>query len=107
VIEARLAAWQALPPFRRFDKGSLATIGRTRAVADAFGIQVAGRPAKAMWAFVHIAHLVGWGNRFGTTLRWLWTLASRNRRERLISPPERHAGGDGAGAALPPSNDAR
>ena len=34
-------------------------------------------------------------------------LASRDRRERLISPPQRHAGGDAAGAALPPSNDAR
>jgi NADH:quinone reductase (non-electrogenic) len=79
----------APPPFKYFDKGSLAAIGRRRAVADAFGIQVAGRLAMAMWAFVHIAYLVGWGNRFGTTVRRMWTLASRNRRERLINTPDR------------------
>jgi NADH dehydrogenase len=86
VIEARLSGWSAPAPFKYFDKGSMATIGRKRAVADAFGVQVAGRTAKAMWAFVHIAYLVGWSNRVGTTMRWMWTLASRNRRERLISP---------------------
>jgi NADH dehydrogenase len=80
---------RAPPPFKYFDKGSLAAIGRRRAVADAFGIQVAGRLAMAMWAFVHIAYLVGWGNRFGTTVRRMWTLASRNRRERLINTPDR------------------
>jgi NADH dehydrogenase len=43
-----------------------------------------------MWAFVHIAYLVGWGNRVGTMARWLWTLTSRNRRERVIRvPPQR------------------
>jgi NADH:ubiquinone reductase (H+-translocating) len=87
VIEAQLAGWSAPPPFRYFDKGSMATIGRKRAVVDAFGVRLAGRPAKLMWAFVHISYLVGWGNRFGTTLRWLWTLGARNRRERLISVP--------------------
>jgi NADH:quinone reductase (non-electrogenic) len=80
---------RAPPPFKYFDKGSLAAIGRRRAVADAFGIQVAGRLAMMMWAFVHIAYLVGWGNRFETTVRWMWTLASRNRRERLINTPDR------------------
>jgi NADH dehydrogenase len=107
VIEARLAGQPPPPPFKYFDKGSLATIGRKRAVADAFGVQLAGRPAKAMWAFVHIAYLVGWGNRFGTMLRWMWTLASRNRRERLISQHRHDAGGAAEGAALPPSNPAR
>jgi NADH dehydrogenase len=87
VIEARLAGWPPPPPFRYFDKGTMAVIGRKRAVADAFGVQLAGRPAMLMWAFVHIAYLVGWGNRIGTTTRWMWTLAARNRRERLISVP--------------------
>ncbi|MDQ3874778.1 MAG: NAD(P)/FAD-dependent oxidoreductase, partial [Actinomycetota bacterium] len=73
--------------FTYFDKGTMATIGRKRAVADAFGFELTGRLAVLTWAFIHIAYLVGWGNRFGTTLRWMWTLAARNRRERLISVP--------------------
>jgi NADH dehydrogenase len=72
----------------------MATIGRKNAVADAFGLQVTGRTAMLLWAVVHIAYLVGWGNRVGTVARWMWTLATRSRRERLIS----------AAPALPPSN---
>jgi hypothetical protein len=60
-----------------------------------------------MWAFVHVAHLVGWGNRFGTTVRWMWTLAARNRRERLIRVPDVDPPGGGGGNALPPSGAAR
>jgi NADH dehydrogenase len=87
VIESRLAARSSPGPFKYFDKGTMATIGRKRAVANAFGLELSGRLAVLTWAFIHIAYLVGWGNRFGTTLRWMWTLAARNRRERLISVP--------------------
>jgi NADH:ubiquinone reductase (H+-translocating) len=85
VIGARLRGRPAPPPFRYRNKGTLATIGRTRAVAHIGRLQLAGVPAFVVWGFVHLAYLVGWGNRFEAVTRWLWTLAARNRRERLIS----------------------
>ncbi len=58
----------------------------TRAVADLFGrIRLGGFPAFLIWGGVHLAYLVGWGNRFEAVSRWIWTILARNRRERLIS----------------------
>jgi NADH dehydrogenase len=85
VIRARLEGKATPPPFKYFDKGNMAMIGRTNAVADAFGVKLAGLPAFGAWAFIHITYLVGWGNRFGAIFRWIWSLLARNRRERLIS----------------------
>jgi NADH dehydrogenase len=86
VIRARLAGRAAPGPFKYRDLGMMATIGRTRAVADVFGkVRLGGFPAFLIWAFIHLAYLVGWGNRFGAITRWLWTFLARNRRERLIS----------------------
>jgi NADH dehydrogenase len=72
-------------PFHYLDKGSVATIGRARAVAQISFVKLWGLPAFLLWGVVHLAYLVGWGNRYEAVMRWLWTLAARNRRERLIS----------------------
>jgi len=86
VIRKRLAGRTRTRPFRYFDLGSMATIGRTRAVADLFGrIRLGGLPAFLIWGLVHLAYLVGWGNRMEAVGRWMWTILARNRRERLIS----------------------
>jgi NADH:quinone reductase (non-electrogenic) len=86
VIRARLAGGSAPRPFKYRNLGMMATIGRTRAVADLFGkARIGGFPAFVIWAFIHLVYLVGWGNRFGAVTRWLWTFLARNRRERLIS----------------------
>ncbi len=86
VIRARLDGRPAPRRFKYLDLGSIATIGRTQAVADLFGrIRLQGFPAFVIWGIVHLAYLVGWGNRFGAVTRWMWTLLARNRRERLIS----------------------
>jgi NADH dehydrogenase len=50
-------------PFRYVDKGNLATIGRSKAVADIKGVRVAGFPAWALWLGVHLVYLVGFQNR--------------------------------------------
>jgi NADH dehydrogenase len=64
----------------------MAVIGRTRAVADLFGkIRLGGFPAFLIWGVVHLANLVGWGNRYEAVARWGWTILARNRREREIS----------------------
>ncbi len=86
VIRARLSGSQPPSPFRYRDLGMMAVIGRSQAVADLFGrVRVGGFPAFMIWGVVHLAYLVGWGNRFGAVTRWLWTILARNRRERLIT----------------------
>jgi NADH dehydrogenase len=86
VIKARIAGEPAPPPFKYFDKGSMATIGYRSAVADAFGVKVTGILAYLAWAFIHVAYLVGWGNRLGILYTWsraLWF--SKNRGHRIIT----------------------
>jgi len=82
VIKARLAG-QPVEPFRYFDKGTMATIGYRSAVADAFGIKLTGFLGYLTWAFIHIAYLVGWGNRIGAMYTWargIWFGHSRAHR---------------------------
>ena len=85
VIAARLGGGPAPAPFRYVDKGTLAVIGRERAVADIKGLRLHGPVAFVIWAAVHLFYLVGWGNRVSTVSRWMWSLLARNRRERVIS----------------------
>jgi NADH dehydrogenase len=86
VILGRLRGREDPREFRYRDLGTMATIGRAQAVADLFGrIRIWGFPAFMVWGVVHLAYLVGWGNRFEAVARWMWTLLARNRRERLIS----------------------
>jgi NADH:ubiquinone reductase (H+-translocating) len=91
VIKARVAGKPAPPPFKYLDKGSMATIGRQRAVADAFGVKLTGIPATAVWAFIHVLYLIGWGNRLLTLFRWTWSLLTRNRGQRLITVQQAYA----------------
>ena len=82
VIKSRLAGTEH-QPFKYFDKGTMATIGYRSAVADAFGIKVTGFLGYVMWAFIHVAYLVGWGNRIGTLYTWargIWFGHSRAHR---------------------------
>ncbi|MDQ6745612.1 MAG: NAD(P)/FAD-dependent oxidoreductase [Actinomycetota bacterium] len=87
VVRARLDGAAGAPkPFRYRDLGMMAVIGRSQAVADIFGrVRLGGFPAFLIWGAIHLAYLVGWGNRFGAVSRWMWTILARNRRERLIS----------------------
>ena len=93
VIAARLAGRPAPPPFKYFDKGSMATIGYRAAVADAFGMKFTGLPAYAMWCFIHNLYLIGWGNRLGTLYTWLRALVFSKSRghhpQREHHPPGR------------------
>ena len=64
----------------------MATIGHKYAVADAFGHKFTGLPAYLMWGVVHVAYLVGWGNRLGTIYTWARALyLSKNRGHRMIT----------------------
>jgi NADH dehydrogenase len=86
VIKARLAGHEPPDPFKYFDKGSMATIGHRRAVAESMGLRFTNLPAYLMWGFIHVQYLVGWGNRLGTMYTWARALyLSKNRGHRIIS----------------------
>ena len=72
-------------PFRYRDKGSMATIGRSSAVADFGSIRFGGFPAWLLWSAVHILFLIEFENRVLVALRWLWNYVTRNRGTRLIT----------------------
>jgi NADH dehydrogenase len=71
-------------PFHYRDKGNLATIGRSKAVADIKGLHVSGFPAWALWLLVHIFYLIGFENRLLVILRWTISFFTRGRGARLI-----------------------
>ncbi len=71
-------------PFVYRDKGSLATIGRNRAVAEIAGRRFAGYPAFLLWAIVHIYFLIGYRNRIMTMLQWFWQYVHYDRSARVI-----------------------
>jgi NADH:quinone reductase (non-electrogenic) len=71
-------------PFHYRDKGNLATIGRSKAVADIKGLHLAGFPAWALWLTVHLFYLVGFENRLLVVLRWTISFLTRGRGARLM-----------------------
>jgi NADH dehydrogenase len=71
--------------FHYLDKGSLATIGRSKAVGDLPGFHVSGLLAWLMWLGVHILFLIGFRNRFFVVMEWAWAYFTFNRGARLIT----------------------
>jgi NADH dehydrogenase len=71
--------------FRYWDKGSMATIGRSKAVADLNYIHLSGLPAWLVWLFIHIIFLVGFRNRIVVLIQWAWSYISFNKGARLIT----------------------
>ena len=83
-IRARLRG-ETAPPFHYFDKGTLATIGRNKAVA-AFGrLHISGPIAWFAWLFVHLMYLVEFDNRLLVLIEWIYDYITRNRGARLIT----------------------
>ena len=71
--------------FRYWDKGSMATIGRNKAVADLNVLHLSGLPAWLVWLFVHIIFLVGFRNRLAVLIQWAWAYVTFNKGARLIT----------------------
>lgn len=67
---ARLIRGEATRPFRYFDPGNMATIGRANAIADFGWLQVSGFAGWLVWLFVHILFLIGFRNRLSVMLQW-------------------------------------
>jgi NADH dehydrogenase len=84
----RSVAAQPREKFEYLDKGSLATIGRSRAVADFPGkIHISGYFAWLSWLFVHLFFLIGFRNRLFVLSEWAWAYLTYNHSARLITDP--------------------
>jgi NADH dehydrogenase len=84
VIKARLKG-KTLPPFKYFDKGDMAVIGRAAAVANIFGLHVSGFLAWFIWVFIHLVYIVEFQSRILVMIDWGFLYLTFSRRARLIT----------------------
>ena len=85
LIVDRLQNPGATKPFKYFDKGSMATISRFRAVVSAGPIRTAGVLAWVMWLVVHLFYIIGFKKRATTLLHWFVSFIGRGRSERAVT----------------------
>jgi NADH dehydrogenase len=97
-IGRRLDRKPAKPPFKYFDKGSMATISRFRAVASIGPLRFGGFAAWVLWLVVHIMYLVGFKNRVTTIFHWAVSFLGRGRAERATT--QHHLLGQHAGQGV-------
>lgn len=71
--------------FTYWDKGTMATIGRRKAIAQLAGMKFRGFIAWMMWLFLHVFFLIGFRNRLAVILDWFWAYMTRERSARLIT----------------------
>jgi NADH dehydrogenase len=76
---------EARKPFRYHDKGSLATIGRSSAVADLNGFKLKGFPAWITWLLVHVLFLIGFRSRLQVVSEWIWSYITFQRGSRILT----------------------
>lgn len=84
-ILARLKRWPAPPPFRYFNKGDMAVIGRAAAVANIFGFHLSGLPAWLVWLFIHLMYIVQFQSRVLVFIQWGFQYLTFSRGARLIT----------------------
>lgn len=84
-IKRMLSGASVTQPFKYWDKGMMATIGRSRAVVESGKIRMKGRLAWLAWLFIHILYLTRFENRVMVLFQWGWNYITRNRAARLIT----------------------
>lgn len=82
---------RALPPFHYVDKGSMATIGRSSAVAVAAGFKFRGYIAWLTWLTLHLFYLIGFRNRLVVMMNWIYAYCFQERQIRLITSKKRRS----------------
>ncbi|CAN2224202.1 Ndh NADH dehydrogenase, FAD-containing subunit [Candidatus Nanopelagicaceae bacterium] len=80
----RLAQGQALENFKYVDKGSMATIGRHKAIVEVKNLRMVGIPAWYAWLWLHLFYLLGGRNKIGTMADWTWNYLTFDRGNRHI-----------------------
>jgi NADH dehydrogenase len=81
---ARLMAKKPLTDFKYLDKGSMATIGRNKAVVQVKGLKISGPIAWLIWLWLHLFYLLGGRNKIGTMADWTWNYLTFDRGNRHI-----------------------
>jgi NADH dehydrogenase len=81
---ARLGKNKSLEKFKYLDKGSMATIGRNKAVVQVKGIKISGAIAWLIWLWLHLFYLLGGRNKIGTMADWTWNYLTFDRGNRHI-----------------------
>jgi NADH dehydrogenase len=85
VIRARVESGASSPPFHYLDKGNLATVGRSFAVAELRRLDFSGFFAWLAWLGVHIVYLIGFRNRVFVLFEWAWAYFTFQRSARIIT----------------------
>ncbi|QCK15861.1 NAD(P)/FAD-dependent oxidoreductase [Mangrovivirga cuniculi] len=84
----RLAKNKKISPFNYLDKGTMATVGRNKAVADLpLDIKLSGFMGWITWMFVHLMYLIGFRNKMVVFVNWMWSYLNYDRGIRLIIRP--------------------
>lgn len=109
VIQGRLAGRPPKRPFRYFDKGNMATIGRFSAVANIGKLHFSGFAGWLLWLGVHLFYLIGFKNKVTTLLHWAVSFLGRGRSERVAltgrSRPDGRTAPNPAPGASHPAHD--
>lgn len=93
VIKARLAGKPAIAPFKYQHQGSLAQIGKRKAIIDFGWLKLKGAIAWWIWGIAHIYFLIGVRSRLNVAINWLWVYLRNQRSARLITQNDEQAGG--------------
>jgi NADH dehydrogenase len=88
------------PAFKYWDKGTMATIGRSAAVAWLGKIKISGLFAWLAWLFIHLIFLIGFRNRLAVLLQWTYSYFAYKRSARIITylPPDVARKNSGSGS---------
>jgi NADH dehydrogenase len=89
LIALELDGWKPERPFRYFDKGNMAVVGKNFAILESGRLHMSGFLTWLVWVFLHIMSLPQLQNRLRVQRQWLWSYFSGQRSSRLISEPPR------------------
>lgn len=99
IVKKELKEFRKIPvserkPFKYFDKGTMATIGRSKAVAEVGGLKFSGLFAWLLWLAVHLLFLVGFRNRVAVLLQWAYAYIGYRPGARVFDLPPQERGAD-------------
>lgn len=95
-IIRRVEGKSSQAPFKYFNKGDLAVIGRGKAIANVFGVHLSGLPAWLVWVFIHLLYIVEFQSRLLVMLQWGFLYLTYNRGALLITGKAAEASVSGA-----------
>lgn len=89
-VHAETPRWPDRPAFKYWDKGTMATIGRSAAVALIGKVKLSGYIAWLAWLFIHLVFLVGLRNKFIVLFNWTYSYFTYKRGARIITRADAH-----------------